>query len=240
MNDGTILLVVALFLGLPLAAFIFLKRRKTSQRDDPVTGERAYPNGTVEAQAWFTPILKGYGKGGIVSPGMPLHPAPAPEGGFRLKLPLPGQELDQLLFNPGSLAGKTRIRMRYRIDAAPGVEFRSVPDRSEPADAAWPAKMTLFIQRRGDDWSGKGKFASYRWVNYPASRNIEVGEHELIVSLTEGWTTIVEGGNPAMFDAAKADAVALGIVFGGNKTSIGHGMFATGDAVLTVTEFVVE
>jgi hypothetical protein len=223
-------LIVAVFLGV---AF-FRKRRQADLRNDPVAGEVAYPGGTLEPAAWYIPRLKGFGEGGIVSPGMPVHPEPAPGGGWLLHLPQPGQELDAVLFNPGPLTGKRQIRMRYSIEKDAGVELLAV----SPGGFRMPALMTMFVKRKGDDWSGQGEHVDDRWYSTFAPVRLEEGEHEMIVPLDGAWTSLVDAG-PVAFADALANCDALGPVFGGNEDSWAHGMYATGPARLIVTAFEV-
>ena len=91
------------------------------------------------------------------SVGMPLHPSPGPRGSLAIDLPAPGGNVSQVTFRHGPLTGKNRIVMRYRIEAPPGV--RILP-RTNPGQASM---ITLFFQRRGDNWSGRGPFEAYRW-----------------------------------------------------------------------------
>jgi hypothetical protein len=127
--------------------------------------------------------------------------------------------------------------MRYRIDAAPGV--RILP----ATDPALPSIITLYFQRRGDDWSGVGKYEGYRWFATFASRMpIEAGEHEIVAPLDGLWSAVETSNartNAPGFRAALAEADRVGFVLGGGN-GYGHGAWATGPARLTVLEYRVE
>ena len=51
--------------------------------------------------------------------------------------------------------------------------------------------VSLFFQRRGDDWSGQGPYASYRWYRAGGPGTLTLGEHRLEVPLRpEYWTNV--------------------------------------------------
>lgn len=184
--------------------------------------------------AWVIgPIIDGEN----YSRGMPLHPSPRRSGGWQIDLPRAPSSVHYVTFRHGSLAGKSRIVMRYRVEAAPGVQIR--PSTAPQA----PSIVTLYFQRGGDDWSARGRFETYRWYATFASQSpIKAGEHEIVAPLNGGWTAVQTStarNNPAAFRAAIAAADQVGFVLGGGD-GYGHGVFATGPARLIVTHFRVE
>jgi hypothetical protein len=127
--------------------------------------------------------------------------------------------------------------MRYRIDADPDV-------RIVPATApGLPSVVTLYFQRGGDDWSGAGRFETYRWyATFASQRPVVPGTHEMTAPLDGDWTAVERSSarnNPTAFRAALAGADRVGFVLGGG-TGYGHGIYATGRARLTVLDFRVE
>lgn len=174
---------------------------------------------------------------GNSSRGMPLHPASGPGAAWHLDLPGPGGSVNYVTFRHGSLAGKSRIVMRYRVEAAPGV--RILP-RTAPA---LPSIITLYFQRRGDNWTGRGPFEAFRWYATFASQSpISPGIHQIVAPLSGNWTAVARSSaqtNPVAFRQALADADQVGFVLGGGD-GYGHGVFATGPARLVVTDFRVE
>ena len=184
--------------------------------------------------AW---IIGPWIRGRNYSQGVPLHPSPAPSGGLQIDVPRAPGSIHYVTFRHGSLSGKQRIVMRYRIEEEPGVQI-------VPATAPhMPSIITLYFQRGGDDWSGRGRFETYRWYATFASQTpITPGAHEMVAPLSGNWTAVQSSSaqsNPAAFRAAIAEADQVGFVLGGGD-GYGHGVFATGRARLIVTDFRVE
>src|SRR5688572_7499986 len=130
----------------------------------------AHPAGTVRNPNGWTigPVIKGRN----YSVGMPLHPAPSAWGGWQIDLPRAPGSVHYVTFRHGSLAGKRNIVLRYRVEAAPGV--RIVPT----SDPSLPSIITLYFQRRGDNWSGRGQFETYRWyATFASQMPITPGDH---------------------------------------------------------------
>ena len=171
------------------------------------------------------------------SRGVPLHPTPGPAGAWHIDLPGPGGSVNYVTFHHGSLAGKSRIVMRYRVEAAPGA--RIVP-RTAPGQ---PSIITLYFQRRGDNWSGEGPFEAFRWyATFASQMPISPGTHQIVAPFSGRWTAVMTSNsysNPYDFRDALANADQVGFVLGGGD-GFGHGVFATGPARMTVTDFRVE
>lgn len=167
-----------------------------------------------------------------------VPPRPAPHRlGIAIDLPLHGN-VNYVTFRHGSLTGKRRIVMRYRLEAAPGV--RIIPRKGGPQ---YPSILSLYFQRRGDTWSGRGPYEAYRWFStFRTHMPVVPGEHELVARLDENWTAVRRSTartNPQAYHAAIAEADRVGFVLGGGD-GYGHGVYATGPARLIVTEFRVE
>ena len=187
------------------------------------------------AQAWeIGPIIKSRN----YSFNMPLRPTPTREG-FAIDFPWPDARaghVHYVTFRNGPLEGARRIVMRYRIDAEPGVRF--VPQ--EHPDL--PATLSLFFQQRGDTWSAKGPYETYRWYA-PASKMIPLtpGEHVVSVDLDDAWVSVygkTPDARPEGFRRALADTMRVGFVLG-SPAARGHGVYATGPARLTVLSFEI-
>jgi len=174
---------------------------------------------------------------GNKSRGVPLHPVRGPGSAWHIDLPGPGGSVNYVTFRHGSLAGARRIVMRYRVDLAPGA--RIVP-RTDPNA---PSIITLYFQRHGDNWTGRGPFESFRWyATFAKQMPISPGTHEIVAPLSGKWTAVMTSSaysNPAGFRDALANADQIGFVLGGGD-GFGHGVFATGPARITVTDFRVE
>ena len=189
---------------------------------------------TAEPGEWtIGPIVRGRN----YSRGMPLHPTPRRGGGFVIDLPEAPGSVHYVTFRHGSLAGKRRIVMRYRIEAAPGV--RIVP-RTNPAQASM---ITPFFQRSGDNWTARGPYEAYRWyATFATQSQLRPGTFEMVAPLNGNWTAVETSSartNPGGFRDALANADQVGFVLGGGD-GYGHGVYATGPARLIVTEFRVE
>ena len=196
--------------------------------------DAAAPAPAADASAWeIGPVIRGRN----YSQGMPLRPTPRRDGGWHIDLPQRPGSVHYVTFPHGPLAGRSRIVVRYRIEAAPGV--RIVP-RTAPG---LPSIITLYFQRGGDNWSGRGRFEAYRWYATFASRSpVTAGEHVLVAPLSGRWTAVERSTaqtDPAAFREALAGSDRVGFVLGGGD-GYGHGVYATGRARLVVTEFRVE
>ncbi|HEY0164372.1 MAG TPA: hypothetical protein VGB39_03255 [Sphingomicrobium sp.] len=177
---------------------------------------------------------------------MPPSPSAHPAGGWYFDIPYPNAEaghVHYVTFKHGSLYGKSRIVMRYRLEMGEGV--RLVPAK-EPATTHYQPLLTMYLQRRGDDWSGTGKYEAYRWwatfaTVTPIPRALPTGEHELSVPLDGRWTAVQTSTattNPNGFRAALRDTERVGFTFGGGD-GYGHGVYATGPARFVVTHFAI-
>lgn len=184
--------------------------------------------------AWtIGPIIRGRN----YSRGVALHPSPRRGGGFQIDLPRPPGSVHYVTFRHGPLTGKNRIVMRYRVEADPGVRLLAASDGKSGS------MITLYFQRSGDTWSGRGRFEAYRWyATFATQAPLTPGDHLMIAPLDGRWTaveTTTARTNPAAFRAAIAAADQVGFVLGGGD-GYGHGIFATGRARLIVTDFRVE
>jgi hypothetical protein len=187
-----------------------------------------------DANRWeIGPIIRGKNH----SVGMPLSPAPT-RGGWSFDFPVGSAaagHVHYVTFRPGSLAGKSRIVVRYRVDAKPGTRFvpQANPDQT--------ATVSLYFQRRGDSWTGKGSYEHYRWFAPSATvRPIAPGEQEISIALDDPqWTSVL--GKPAATDpgairGALADIDRIGLLFG-TTYARGHGVYATRPAKFTLLSF---
>jgi hypothetical protein len=185
-------------------------------------------------EAWtIGPIIRGRNH----SVGAPLHPTPRRAGGWQIDLPRAPGSVHYVTFPHGSLAGKRRIVMRYRIEAARGTRLLAA------SDGRSASMITLYFQRRGDNWSGRGRFEAYRWyATFATQSPLTPGDHVMIAPLDGPWTAVQTSRaptSPAAFRQALAAADQVGFVLGGGD-GYGHGVTATGPARLIVTDFRVE
>ena len=202
----------------------------------PAQSPRPYAADPSRAEAWeIGPVIRSRNH----SVGLPLQPTPGRRG-WSFDFPWPDERaghVHYLTFSHGSLAGKRRIVMRYRVDAEPGTRF--VP-REYPGE---PALLSMYFQQRGDSWQARGRYMHYRWYAAPSQvAQVTPGEHVISIDLEPAqWISLAfEPGtaNPLAFRDAIADADRVGFVFGA-ALGRGHGVFATGRARFTVLSFQV-
>ena len=164
------------------------------------------------------------------SPGMPSRPVPDGDGwGFTFPTN-PASHVHYVQnFDPPSLEPGKSIRVRFRVSGQ-GFTAQEWPDE--------PATVSLLIQRKGDDWTARGKMAGYRW--YSAQQvTLAEGEHTMTVPLDVAHWGGVYGGQPAaLFYEALRNADNVGLVFG-SPSGRGHGVYATGPATFTLLGFEV-
>ena len=171
-----------------------------------------------------------------------MPPSPKPErGGWSFGFPVGSKaagHVHYVTFRPGSLAGKARIVVRYRVDAKAGTRFvpQANPDRA--------GTVSLYLQRRGDNWNAKGRYQYYRWYASAASvRELAPGVGEISVSLDDPqWISVLgqpAATNPGAMREALADVERVGLVFGSSNAR-GHGVYATAPAKFTMTGFRID
>ena len=198
----------------------------------PAAAQRA--SATPDAGQWVIGPIIGRRNHSV---GMPLHPTPRSEGGFTIDLPQAPGSVHYVTFRHGSLAGKRRIRMRYRVEMERGARLVA------SSDPAFPGLITLYFQRAGDTWTGRGRFETYRWYGTFARRTLEPGTFEIVAPLSGRWTAIQTSNAheaPGAFRDALASADQVGFVLGGGN-GYGHGVHVSrGRARLVVTDFRVE
>jgi hypothetical protein len=171
-------------------------------------------------------------RGRNYSIGMPAHPEAAQGGAVRFTFPRAGRgEVDALTTPIAPLGRARQITIRYRVDAAPDTRFVA----GETPDI--PATVSLYFQRGGDDWSARGRMASYRWYAPPAAViPLAPGERTVTVRLDDRWTNVngkPVSDDPQGFAAARQQTAVLGLAFGSAQRR-SHGVYATGRASFTL------
>lgn len=135
----------------------------------------------------------------------------------------PNAEPHYVTRGSGSLAGKSAITLRYRVEGPEGTAFTPC------------ANITLHFQARNDDWKTEG----YRWWATFASVPLTLGTHEITAPLDGNWTgtfTASAATNLDLFNDAKASAERVGFTFG-NCTGYGHGARADRTVRFTIDSF---
>lgn len=170
------------------------------------------------------------------SQGLALHPAAHPQG-IVLELPYPSQDVGSahyITLPVGSLVGKSKIRMVYRIETADGA--RIIPCKFPDGQAS----MSLYFQRKGLKWTEA--FEAWRWwASFATHHNLAAGEFVMEAPLDANWTATLTSSrvnNPTAFNKASEMAGRIGFTLGG-PDGLGHGIYASGAARIVVTEFAV-
>jgi hypothetical protein len=128
------------------------------------------------------------------------------------------------------LVGKDRIELTFSIDAP-------ILSATPPIG---PGLVTLYFQRDGDDWSGRGDKETFRW--YATGSTVTTngaGTYTIAANLSDRWTAIQTSNSVDQADrfrAALNDCDRMGFVLGGG-TGYGHGV--TGPAKLTILDYSV-
>ena len=173
------------------------------------------------------PII--YGKN--FSPGMPSQPTAEGSG---WSFTFPAQDGVHYVTTPlsGSQTSRGGVTIRFSIVG----RGRLVPTQGDP-----PARIRLFLQRRGDNWSGTGEYEFYRWWSV-SNVVLVAGEHQLAAPLVpDQWFSVFgkRGDHPGaagQFAATLANLQAVGQTFGGMFA--GHGVFAIeGSSRFTLKRF---
>jgi hypothetical protein len=184
----------------------------------------------TNAAAWeIGPVIDGTN----YSSGLPLRPYQDGDHWY-FDFPLSPGSVHYVTFRFGSLSGRSRFVMKYRIEMDPDTLL--FPPCCPTYISVGP---TPYIQRRGDDWDTDG----YRWwASYASPMPITPGEHELTVQLDGPWTSVMKktaATHPSDFQKAKDNADRIGFTFGGG-TGLGHGVSATAPARFVLLSFRVE
>ena len=199
-----------------------------------LTPAAASPTTAPGASAWeIGPVIRGRN----YSQGMPPRPIPAPRGWY-FDFPVGSAaagHVHYVTFRPGPMSAKSRIVVRYRIDARHDTRFVA---QENPAAAA---TVSVSFQRRGDNWGAKGRYQFYRWyAPVRTVREIAPGEQEISIALDDPeWVSVqghLAGSVPGEMAAALRDVERIGLVFG-SLDGRGHGVFATQPARFTLLDF---
>ncbi len=189
---------------------------------------------SAPAASWeIGPVIKGKNH----SVGMSFQPAETANG-WSFEFPTRGWgHVNYVTTHTGSLLGKSRIVMRYRIVAPPRTRF--FPQEAPEA----PATLALYFQRRGDNWTARRQFEHYRWYAVHSKRVVLApGEYEISLPLDgANWKSLGSATGtdaPEQFRNALAEASQIGFVLGGGL-SAGHGVYASERAKFEMLSFSV-
>jgi hypothetical protein len=162
----------------------------------------------------------------LFSKGMPAHPTAIGSGWYFEFPKVPGSV--HYVTTSVSMAAGDFVRAEMEVQAEPSTVFDYRTEASNTGD--FPAHARFFLQRRGDDMTGRGAMRYYRWWANPQAFKLEPGALTLTVPLSPAeWSSVFgEKGDtsPAAtraFEAALADLANVGLTFGGGLF-FGHGV----------------
>lgn len=187
----------------------------------------------ANASGWeIGPIVKGRS----LSPGMPRTLDNGRNGpGFDFSTS-PRAHVHYVSTPSGSLENARSVTLRYRIDAREGTRFiaQAHPDKTPG--------ITLYFQQRGDNWTAKGRYETYRWYSDISKlAPLTPGTHSVTIRFDDKWKAVgrsTNDSNPRAYAEALANASRIGFTFG-SAGGRGHGVYATAPARFTVLDFRV-
>ena len=153
---------------------------------------------------------------------------------FQLPAQSSGKSVNYVYTKPaGKLAVGHVVTLNFTIDGD------ATYGAADPGEAC-PCHVGLLIWRAGDELSGQGKFASYRFFSRQTAP-LEPGTQLLSVSLDpSAWINVWGQSDPSGFAAALANAQYIGFTFGGVYFA-GHGAWTTsGNATFNILSFTVQ
>ena len=215
-----------LFVGLAVVAAIALSLLlRDKDNNEPIPA-------STDPQAWeLGPIYDGVN----VSTGANLYPT---DRGWCIDIPLVGAGSVHYVTRPTeSLAGRNKVTLVCELVMAPGVKLCPVKSPDSPS------LLTLYFQRKSDNWSGFEQYETYRWyASFATKVDLSAWEYTIEVMFNANWTAIqtsTHATHPEAFANALANASRIGFVLGGGD-GLGHGVSATGPAKLIIKSFEVK
>ena len=172
------------------------------------------------------------------SPGMPPTPTGDPAGGWAFDFPTRPNSVHYLV-TTANPRPTVNVSMNFEISASADAvfDFRTNPNNT---CASPPSLLHLYIQRVGDEMTGQGQYAFYRWFSIPTVV-LANGTFTLTAPIDPSQWIDVWGrpgsASPADFIAAMSNIANLGMTFGGGCFA-GHGVWLTaGSARMSVRSY---
>lgn len=169
------------------------------------------------------------------SPGM-ASPAKT-SGGWSFDFPTKDGVHYLVTGSNGLSPGMKQIVLEYDITmtGSPVFEYRTADNSCDSPKA----NVSLYFQRKGDNLSGEGDYANYRFWSRPLLSELKAGPGTLVVPLmADQWINV--WGQHTAITTALANLQAIGMTFGGGCFA-GHGVFVTGGtAKFTAKSFQVK
>jgi hypothetical protein len=164
---------------------------------------------------------------------LPLHPLKS-DGIFSFSWNPKTSSAHYVTYVNGPIVSKNQIRMKFRLEGDRLYGTNCSEDGS--------SEITVYLQRSGDDWSGTGKYETYRWWATFASTPTKNGDFEIIAPFDQKWTSVETSNsidNKQEFLSALSNCERIGFTFA-NCTGYGHGASSIGNTKFTLLEWIVE
>lgn len=179
------------------------------------------------------------------SPGLPTHPTAAAQGWY-FDFPIAQAVLDAVSVNyvttPYSGVAAKQVSMTFSVSSDGPFNGNLSSDNT----GSTPASVRFFLQQRGDDMSGSGKYEFYRWWADQVSYELKSGHIIMTVQLTpDQWSSVMgraglaSADTLAGFKSALANLGHVGMTFGGGSF-FGHGVNAVKPARFTLESFSIQ
>ena len=139
------------------------------------------------------------------------------------------------------LTGKTSVSLSYSIAGnAPVFDYRTSTNNT----CLGAASLSLLLHQAGDNLSGQGAYAFYRWFSWQEAQPLALGDHTLTVPLSvDKWVSVYRSTPEAIaagFASALANMGSIGLGLGGGCFAA-HGVTVTsGSARFVITGFSVQ
>ena len=201
--------IVLILLGIAVLILVISKGKKSKSNNAP--------NKATGWQIMWSPGMSG---------------APTPQGsGWAFDFPTnPASHVHYVQnFNPPKLTPGHIVTVKFKVD---GDNFipQEFPEKT--------ALVSILIQRKGDDWSAKGKYAAYRWFSN-ATAELIAGEYVLSVPLdVNQWGDVYGGKDTELFTATLNNVESIGLVFG-SEGGRGHGVYSHSPSRFTLNTLTV-
>lgn len=165
--------------------------------------------------------------------------------GFWFQWPNSSGHVNYVVQPTGSLAGKQMVTISGSISGAPFQAWMDAINQPGVIDPT-PASCRAYFQEAGDNWSGQGAFAYYRWWSHSAVFPLQNGNFWVQGSFTDlsQWSSVMgESANNSAaatqgFQQALASAQWVGFTCGG--MFFGHGVYATQPGALTIMGYGIQ
>jgi hypothetical protein len=144
---------------------------------------------------------------------------------------------------PGPLKAGQTFTINYSIDG--NATFQPLPESGCGTQGCGPANFRFFFWEAGDNLSGQGQYAYYRWFCNAHATTLKIGDNQTmscVVQPSSDWGSVYgASGDQAVagYNQAMANVQWVGFTFGGQFA--GHGVWTTsGNATFTINNISIK